>query len=101
MAILSPHIPHLFYEKVYLPLMLLLSFDVVLNLFTSFYDENRKLSTSKRQIAYNYCFGYGFWDLLAAFPLFIKSNDSSTPSLIESTFLAIYSAAPELRAIIS
>ena len=43
-------------------------FDVVLNLFTSFYDENRKLSTSKRQIAYNYCFGYGFWDLLAAFP---------------------------------
>ena len=43
-------------------------FDVLLNLFTSFYDENRKLSTSKMQIAYNYCFGYGFWDLLAAFP---------------------------------
>ena len=38
-----------------------------MNLFTSFGDENRKLSTSKRQIA-QLLFGYGFWDLLAAFP---------------------------------
>ena len=34
-------------------------------------------------------------------PLFINSNESSTPSVIESTFFAKYKAAPALRAIIS
>ena len=71
--------------------------DVLLNLNTSFHDENRKLSTSKSQIAYNYCFGYGFWDLLAAFPFdhayslytLANPNNSEAQTAAELQYFAI------------